>query len=78
MSALTHNERSALSRAERALAAAAPAIQAARRAGEKPSRETIQQIAEATAWTLALVESRFHDNALLATLEAWIGEERAC
>jgi hypothetical protein len=75
MTGLSHNERSALARAERKLAEVIPALQHARRAGEKPSRETVSQVVEATAWVLALVEARFHDNALLATLEAWIGEE---
>lgn len=77
MTALSNNEAAALARAERKLAEALPAIQEARRAGVKPDRQTVQQVAEATAWVLALVETSFNDNALLATLEVWIGEEHA-
>jgi hypothetical protein len=78
MSPLSNNEAAALTRAERKLTEAMPALRKARRDGVRPGREVVQQIAEATAFVLALVEDRLHDNALLATLEVWIGEERAC
>lgn len=78
MTALSNSEAAALARAERKLAEALPALQEARRAGVKPDREAIRRIVDATADVLALVEGRFHDNALLATLEIWIEEECAC